>query len=525
MSMLNRTRHLLTPLSALLLASPAISMAEQNTPDPTPVIRSEAAQITHKGAKLSADDDGRLHLRISHELMISKPDQLKDALLEVILNSQTHRSTPTEVDGDGKIHYLVELGKNESGTELFLKPVSLESPVTKAISDIATGTLFLLSMKAVDKANKYKNGGDSFQFGSVDEDFLYQSFPRNYLRQGMLLSAFGTGEAISTLGSAALGRTKGEQRTNLADALPDFASTGLMALASRGAYTGNVDIISASEWRDIISLYSMSSTTNTLSTTLQKTIASIGHDLTDWSDQTIDRSAQASQIVLSSTILAILSKYSDYKPGSNDSKSWGKNFLTSSMAITVTYNVRELASDFVTDMTGSKTWGEFLTAGVMAAGAGIVQARNKGRLKFNNMTYKETSTFMAAEAAGASLGFGLQRAVNALVGDESSSKARAARIGTAFVAAVALKGATELATLYIPGGRTWKKTFTKVLGPMGDGVIIANMFDIMNLTSETVVEPWFVKPIAQSLGLATPNKQLPALRLRANVIRRPLLEG
>ena len=524
MSMLYRTRHLLAPLSAFLLGSPALTMAEPVVKQSAP----ESVQVTSKGARLTADSEGQLHLHVDHSLLTSKPDDLKKALLEVVLNNHSHLTPAAEVDANGKIHYLVKLGKDEAGTDIRLKPVSLDSPITKAISDIATGAVYLISMKVTDCGTRYRSENDvsrGFAFGQQKFDSMPKDISRNYLRQGILLSSFSTGEAISSIGSHLMGRKPGEDRPNLLDPIPDIASTAVMGVGAMLIHTDGLDWAKSSTWDQMVSLYATGSATNTFNRAIKRTAESVFHDVTDLDDTTSARAGQATQIVVSSVLLAALNRFTDFTPAGNPDMErgsvWGQSYLSNSLAITVVYNARELTADLISDVTDNPTLSEFVTSGLMATGAGIMQAVSKAAWSMNNHTYRATTSLMAAEAAGASLGFGLQKAINGLMGDEKST---AARIGSVMLAGIALKGASRLAATYLPGGKAVQNGFVNVLSPMGDGVIISNMLDIMSLTSEALVEPWVVKPIANKLGLTNPEK-MPALRLRATALRRPLIEG
>ena len=520
MSMLNKPRHLLAPLSVLLLGSPSLTWAEQAVEQDIP----EAVQVTKKGARLSADDEGQLHLRIDNSLLTGKSDELKKALLEVVLNKQSYKSSAHEVDEDGKVHFLVQLGQDEAGTDIQLKPVSMDSPAIKALSHITTGTAFLISMKAVDYGHKYfTTDKTSFRVGYSSDDPFYKDLPRNYLRQGMLLSTFGIGEAISTTGSQLLGRTP-EDRTNFLDVIPDVASTLAMGTASMLMNDPEVPFDEVKTWGDMVGVYAGASATNTFTRAIKRATESAFHDFAGLDDKTAARSAQATQIVIISSLLAGLNQFTEYHPGTKDAKVWSKNYMTNALAITATYKVQELATDLIADLTENQTLADFAAAGVMAAGAGAMQAYHKGALRFSDHSYKATTAFMAAEAAGMSLGLGLQKTVNALMGDEHSTQTRAARIGSSIVASMALKGATILASKYFPGGDAMKVGAANILSPMADGVIISNVLDIMSLTSDLLVEPWVVKPLASKLGL-TNKEKAPTLRLRATVMRRPAIEG
>ncbi|MTI13773.1 hypothetical protein [Sansalvadorimonas verongulae] len=530
MSMLHRTRHLLAPLSALLLGNPAIALAETETvAEPS---APESVQVTSKGARLTADSEGQLHLRVDHSLLTSQPDDLKNALLEVVLNNHSHLAPAGEIDSDGKIHYLVRLGRDEAGTDIRLKPISLDSPVTRAISDITTGAIYLISMKVADYSIKYRSEESSprhFTLDSQAGESIHKEISRNHLRQGILLSVLNTGEAISTLGSHMLGRKPGEDRPNLLDPIPDIASTAVMGMGSILMQTDGLDWLKTSTWDQMITLYATSSATNTFSRAIKRTTESVFHDLTGWGDTTSARAGQAAQILISSALLAGLNRYTNFKPGGNpegttEGSVWGQNYLTNSLAITVVYNARELTADLVSDLTGSQTLADFTTSGLMATGAGIMQAISRAGWNMADHTYRATTAFVAAEAAGVSLGYGLKKAVNGLLGDEKSTTTRVARVGSSVLAAFALKGFSKLAANYIPGGDAMRNGFINVVSPMGDGVIISNMFDIMSLTSEVLVEPWVVKPIANRIGLTNPEKT-PVLRLRATALRRPLIEG
>jgi hypothetical protein len=522
MRLLSKSRHWLAPLSAILLSSPAAVMASDNQP---------TVHNSHKAVTMSAGSEGDIRLRISHKAMSDSPDNLKDALLEVIHNKQTYRTSPVQVDQEGKAHYLVKLGLDEAGTEIQLKPVSATTPLAEFISLMATGVTTLLTLKVADTGYSYLTQADHLPYRSMATDNYAGDIIRNYARQSIMLSTFVGGDAVAGLTASALGAapppplTTGSSsapssRTTWKDAIPDITSGLVMGLPSWFLHSNS----SGNAWPDnsklgaFVGMYSASSTTNTLSRALRKLHEAGLHDLTDLDQTRVQRLSQAFTVVESSVVLAALNGLNWAKPGLAGGTSWWGSVLSNSAAITLTYNVRDLTAGLSTDWLGHKAVGELLAAVPMAAFASVMQIWGNHRLgqplQVGDMSYHSTLAFMSGEAAGASLGFGLQKVINHLYdGDVNAPSTRAARLASAAISVVALKGAARIPQLGVLGN---------VVSTMGDGVLIANALDAMMVMKEAFIEPWVVTPLLKKTGLA--QKETPAIRLNSVAVRRPLFD-
>ncbi len=511
MSMLNRTGLWLAPLtvSVFLLGNPAAVLAEE---------AKEATFTQRKAINLSADNQGDIHLRVSNKMLASEPGQLQNAMLEVIMADESHRSMPLQIDDSGNVHYLIHLGRDEAGTDIHLQPVSASTPLTQATSLLATGVGTLLTLKAVDMGYSYATNSKFMPLAGRKNDTFVKAMTKNYVRQGVLLSAFGNGQAISAYTRQALGIEEGG-RTQWQDVIPELTSTVLTGAASWALHK-NTAWHKANNLQSQVSLYHASSATNTFAGVFNKLNGATLNDLTDWDDKSIDTVSRIGSIIESGLILTLLDRFGA-NPATNGGKSWLKSYFTNSMAITAVYGVRELAVGATKNLTGNEHLSEFLTSAGMITSAGILQIASGGKLNMNDMTYRATIASMSAEAAGVSLAFGLQNLINSSLGEhEDSPKARAVRVGTLLLAGAVVHG---VAGKIGAGTGTLATSLKKMLGPVGDGIIIANTMDILIMAKDQIVEPWIIKPLLRTTCNYKPES--PAMRLRANATRRPLVQA
>ena len=511
MGILRKSKHWLAPLSVFLLGSPAMAMAMASE-GKIPTINS-----ARQGVSLTADDLGDLHLSISHKAMTGAPTELKDALLDLIHNDQSHRSKPIHVDPEGKAHFLVQLGKDEAGTEIHLKPLSTKTPVAEIVSLAATGLTTLLSLKVADIGYSRLSKSDHLPFGFQPQEPFFKDHLRNYGRQSILLSTFAGAEAINGAVGGAIGQGT-DERTTWKDAVPQLTSSIITGLPAWTLHDSTKPWYDLDTWTNHVGMYHTSATTNNFNQSLIKLNEAALNDLTSLNQTTVTRISQAAAVVEGSVALLALDSLNIAGPGAANGTSWFKSALSNSMAITLTYNFRNLMANLSKDVIGDDSIGEFLAAAPMAAGAAALQlwgARGGVPMAIQDMNYSSTVAFLSAEAAGASLGFGLQKLVNQLAGDENSTSTRTARIGSTTLAGLVLKGIASRPELGLA---------QNVLSPMGDGIIIANTLDIMMLAKDTIIEPWVVTPLLKMAGVIK-ETETPAIRLKTDAVRRPLFEA
>ncbi|CAM3697095.1 hypothetical protein [Parendozoicomonas haliclonae] len=504
MSVLKKSRVWIAPLSVLA------ALAWQS---PT-LLADDSAEVTSKGVALSADANGDLRLRIDDSLLKNAPDDLHNALLEVIHNNETYRQKPGLVGSDGKAHYVVRLGREEAGTELELKPVSPETPATELASMLATSFGTLITLSVADTFYNAKSG-NHFAVGSQPKDNLLTDFFRNHVRQSVLISSMANGDVITSAGQSLLPKnTTG--RTNWDETLPYLGSAAATGALSFGLHSNKTAWFNKPSLDDNIGLYHASATTTALATALRKINESALNDLSDLDERTVSHAARAATVIESAAVMAIANAAFGSGPAAGNGKSWINSVIPNSMAITLTYTVRDLASELSADILGDSIMGDFAAAGAMTAGAGLMHlwANYTGHpLDVTAMNYQSTVGFLAGEAAGVSIGFGLQNLINEKMEGQSQDKVRMARLGSA----AALSFAMKVAASQVGFGPV-----AKILNPMADGVIITNTLDAMLTVKDLVVEPWIVKPLMQWSGME--KDQTPSMRLESSSIRRPLLD-
>ena len=346
MSMLQKSRHWLAPLSIMLLGSPVL---------PTSADSTSAVEIPASGTSIRADKSGDIHLRISRDLITGSPENLREALLDVILNGKNHSARPASIDDDGKIHYLVSFGQNEASSEIHLKPLPAETRLEDAIADAVTGLSTILTLSVVDgitrwrKANAepYLNLNTAYRSKNIivqepadaannlpetsikhPKDNYAKGLARSYASHATLVSSFFNGGAVSGLTSHALGPND-TGRTSWADILPDLTSTLTMGF-SGGAlhYLSDYSKIDdmphqvLGEQRTVlshVSLYNMSSTTNTLTRMIRKAHEALLNDVTSLDDYKVEKIAQVAPILEGALALTALN-YSGYAGPSLEGK-------------------------------------------------------------------------------------------------------------------------------------------------------------------------------------------------------------
>ncbi len=505
----------LVPFSALLLAGSA-AMVSADSPEPELSVQAATAEITNPQATLHTDEQGDLHLRVNQSLIQSSPEKLQSALLELIHNNHNYSQRPTEVDPDGNVRYLVQLGADEAGTELHIKQISVNDDVEDIASLLATNFGTLITLKAVDFLQSYATG-TPLAFGSVAGDNILKDYIRNHARQAILISSLNNGEAVSRTTSAMLDAYTPDQdtgRTQWQDALPPLASAAVSAGVSYGLHDASTAWYQKSSFEDNLGVYHMSSTTNSLGLALRKVNEAAIGSYTELDQKTTRHIARAASIIETAAVLALANYTVGANPSANNGHDWGKSLFTNATSITLTYSVRDLISEVAEELTGSNTLSELVAATGMTAASSLIHVVGNP-LQISSMNYTSTVGYLSAEAAGASVGFGLQKLINDSLAGQDPYKIRTARLGSAAVLSFVLKGAARQFA-----GHGWDAV-ANILSPMADGVIITNTFDGLTALKDTIVEPWLINPLLHKVA-SNRMENRPAIRLKAQTIRQPI---
>ena len=525
MSILHNTRHWLLPLPFFLLGLSAATSADTYTNATVSAADAAIPQDIRatSNVTLQADEDGDLYLRVGSEHLSAQSGKLQDALLEVLLNGESITTRPLQVDDEGKVHYLVRLGQDESGAEIRLTPVSEKTPLSSVLSNVATSSAALLSLGVADliSYNSWVNKGH-IGFGTLDDDSFTKALTRNYLKQGILISSFGYGDAITDGVKAALPESNDDGRTTWQDLLPDAISTVAMASASNGLrYVSDAPRMDMTHTLiPFTGLFFTSSTTNSLANFLTKTHEVVLNDLTSMDQTKVKYAAKIAPILESAVFLALAKYTGQASLDRGNGSSWARGVLPASLATTATYSLRGLVSDAITEYTdGNRTVGDLAAGSIMAgsaiAGHGLMHVLNNCFLdthSYGDLLYK-----MSAESAGLSLGFGIQGALKSLLGssDPNHLPTRLASTGSVALAGILLQVAAFHTGNY-PATQA-------LLRSAGDGALIANTIDMVTLARDTIVEPWIIKPLLAKAGMGQKSDG-PALSLRATAVpkRQPL---
>ena len=468
-----------------------------------------STELTQSGATLRTDAQGHLRLRVNHTLLNNPPEKLYNSLLELLHNEKTYNARPERIDSDGQLHYLVRLNQDDADVELEIKPVPVSSPIEEIISMEAIHFTTLITLRAVDYLYSSHTGADLLSFGSVRNDSIVQDYIRNNARQAILLSTLGNGIAITNCSQSMIGEPP-DGRTRWQDVLPALASAGTTAGVSYSLHDPTARWYDKSSWEDYVGLFHMSSTTNSLVLALRKANEAFINNVSDIDQRTTQHLGKAAAVIESIAALALASSAFDFHPRANGGYDWGKSLLSNSLSISVSYTVRDLVTELAEDISGSSTLGELVSASTMAAGSSLLHVVGNP-LTETDMTYKSTTGFILSEAAGAGIGFAMQKQINRSLDGVAPYKLRAVRLGSAAILSFAMKG-----TARYFAGSGWPIT-ANILSPMADGVIISNVLDVFGAVQEGLVEPWIIKPLLNWVNPTRPEKN-PAIRLRAKVV-------
>ncbi|MCL6271640.1 hypothetical protein M3P05_17115 [Sansalvadorimonas sp. 2012CJ34-2] len=562
MSMLQKSRHWLAPLSIMLLGSTVLPASADST---GPV------EVTPAGASVRADSSGDIHLRVSRELLTGSPENLREALLDVILNDRNHSAQPVSIDDDGKIHYLVSFGTNQAGSHIHLKPLPSEAKLEDAIANAVTGLSTILTLSVVDGISRwrnlsedkylnlnYKKAGEKHGYYRQNADDQYldasnnvipdinvtsphidwvegdnfaQGLARNYANQAVLVSSFLHGDAVKDMVAHQVGPNE-TGRTSWTDILPDLSSTlamgfsggGLRYLQDYPKYDG-IDHRALGKGRtvlDHVSMYNMSSTTNTMSRSIRKFHEALLNDVTELDDGVVTKIAQVAPILEGALALAALN-YSGYAgPDVDDSNSYLQNFLPVSVAITAIYNFRDLTADLATEAAGDRTLGEFAATGALLASTAIPYLLGDKLGSYKDLVLGET-----AEASGFSLSMAIGMTLNkAIGGDPSSTQTRLVNASSGLAIALVMHTLQKYLPVKDDSGTLMKDYLKPVLGNAATGTVIMNTLDLLSLAKDELIKPYLVAPLLDKMGASKPASAQPALRLRAQVTSKaPLAKG
>ncbi len=518
MSILQKSRHWLAPLSLFLLGS-TIPPASANS--------AAATDVTSAGASVHADADGDIHLRVSRDLLTGDPVTLKRALLDVILNGQSHSSQPVSIDDTGRLNYLISLGEDQADTLVSIKPLPASTTLEDTLAMLATGlgtvltlhigdwyyhypsshkhAYFHLNPEWAEKSRRIPMSGDKKL--KVEADNFTGALARNYANQSLLISSMATGEALKGLTARQL-EPNITGKPQLSDLVPDAVSALTTGLTGGGIYqlmTDHRGLANMSSINDRHALYLMSSTTTNLSTLIRKAHEVALDHVIDLDDKTLTRVSQAATILENMVALAAMTQLGWVDPSG---ESYGLSFLPASAAITAIYNFRDITSDLITDATGQRTIGELGAAATMLAGAGIsyqIGSKLGG--------YEGIAQGLTAEATGFSLAMAANLVLDRYIeGDPASPKVRAIK------AAAGLATATALHTLARLTSSNWV-SLKKVFGNAADGAVILNSLELLMLAKDELVKPYVIRPLLKKAGIEQ-SSPTPALRLRAHIVQR-----
>ena len=471
MNVFSTTRHWFTPLSLLFLSGLIAPFVTANPPETEP---------SPEVIEFNRDDQGGLHLHVNDTLAQNSSENLDQTLIRKLYNDQESQpQKPIVADSNGNIHYLAKVDKDSTGHQLHLIPIHANTPLSEISSRLATSFTTLIILNVADRLYRYYNGGAPLSFAPNSDHGVIHSFALDYANMASLASAFTHSDALTLAGQTVLSKSDSAERTTWKDVLPPMAS----AMATGGFYWGTQTQTDALHLGKLINNYHLGATTAALATSLRKLNEATVNSLTDLNPNHVKHIGRFAALTESTALLALISKTLDIDPTVNDpTKEWFKSALPCSVTTTMIFSLRDLVSEFTGDLIGNPTFGEFLTASGFTAAAYLLAP------------YKKNISSTAAETAGLSIGFGVQKLVNSMMQNENANSTRAARL----TSAAALSFAMKTAALYVgPMG-------ANLLNPMATGVIIANTFDVLAVVKDVVFQPWVINPLLKLAGMQSP---------------------